>query len=292
MSIGGTIRFISGHPLNRGHRLAAALRFLRWQVLTRMSKEPASFPFVDQIRFIAERGMTGASGNFYCGLHEPNEMGFVLHFLRPGDVFYDVGANVGSYSLLAAAAGAHVHAFEPSPATAAWLRRNIDANGLHETVRVHECALGAAPGRAQLTRGADDTTNHVLGAGEQAAAVDEVRMDTFDACFDAARPGFAKIDVEGFESQVLEGATTALASPNLLGLVLENGLGRRYGPRHAVERLVAAGYGCYRYDAKARQLEPAVPGRRGGNLLFLRDAGLARERVGSARRFQLVNGWI
>lgn len=46
--------------------------------------------------------MTGATGNWYCGLQEYEDMSFVLHALRPGDLFVDVGANIGSYSILAA----------------------------------------------------------------------------------------------------------------------------------------------------------------------------------------------
>jgi len=292
VGLAGTLNYILRHPLNRDGRASALGRFVRWQIATRLSRQPVEFPFVDRVRFLAERNMTGASGNFYCGLHEPDEMAFVLHFLRPGEVFYDVGANIGSYSLLAAAAGASVHAFEPAPATAASLRRNVAANDLQAQVRVHECALGASAGRVQLTHGDDDTTNHVLGANETATRLDEVRMETFDACFEHDRPGFAKIDVEGYESQVLEGAVGALASGKLLGVVIEHGLGRRYGTRNSVERLVNAGFACHRYDAQTRQLEPSVPGRRGGNLIFLRDADAARERVQAARRFQLVNGWI
>ncbi len=94
------------HPLNRNGRFAALGRWLRWQTATRLLPYPIVVPFVNEIRLVAERGMTGATGNYYCGLHEPEDMAFVLHFVRSGDVFYDVGANVGAYSLLAAAAGA------------------------------------------------------------------------------------------------------------------------------------------------------------------------------------------
>jgi hypothetical protein len=138
VGLADTLRFIVGHPLNRDGRTRALGRFLRWQFTTRLSPKPVAFPFVDDMRFLAERGMTGASGNFYCGLHESEDMAFVLHLLRPGDVFYDVGANVGSYTLLAATAGARVHAFEPSPPTAARLRRNVALNALEERVQVHE----------------------------------------------------------------------------------------------------------------------------------------------------------
>jgi FkbM family methyltransferase len=292
MSISHTVAFVWGHPLNRGGKLRALGRLLHWQIATRLSGGAVRFPFVDEMVFMAEPGMTGASGNFYCGLHEPNDMAFVLHFLRPGDVFYDVGANVGSYTLLAAAAGARVHAFEPSPATAAKLRRNIQVNSLEMRIVLHECALGAVTGTVQLSRGTD-TTNHVLADGESKAVSDTVAMETLDDSFEPDCISFLKMDVEGFESEVLKGARGALANPGLRGVLMENnGRDKRYGASSdGVALLAFNGFSSYRYDPSARILDPAPPGR-GGNVLYLRDASEAQARVASGKRFKLSNGWI
>ena len=60
--------------------------------------------------------MTGATGNIYTGLHEFEDMMFLLHLLRPGDIFVDAGANIGSYTVLASAVvGAKSISFEPVP---------------------------------------------------------------------------------------------------------------------------------------------------------------------------------
>jgi FkbM family methyltransferase len=293
MGVADTLGFILRHPLNRGGRARALGRFLRWQFATRLSRGPVAFPFVEGTRFLAERGMTGASGNYYCGLHESEDMAFVLHFLRPGDVFYDVGANIGSYTLLAAAAGAEVQAFEPSPATAARLRRNVELNGIADRVAVHECALGAQDGVVEFSQGAD-TTNHVLADGEDRGAADRVAIRRFDEGFRPDRPGFIKIDVEGFEEQVLAGASGALASTALRGVLVEdNGSDGRYGGSHGAPGvLLDAGFSVFRYDPQRRELAPGRVGQGTANLLFLRDAGEAGERVRGARRFKLVNGWI
>jgi hypothetical protein len=57
------------------------------------------------------------TGNLYAGLHEFSEMGFLLHLLRQNDLFVDVGANLGSYTVLASAVcQARNIAFEPVPA--------------------------------------------------------------------------------------------------------------------------------------------------------------------------------
>jgi FkbM family methyltransferase len=104
-------------------------------------------PFVDATRIFVGAGHTGANGNYYWGLHEFADMAFVLHYLRPDDLFVDVGANVGSYTLLASGAvGARTIAFEPVPQTLARLRANCDANGLGTRVDVRAVCVGASAG--------------------------------------------------------------------------------------------------------------------------------------------------
>ena len=95
------LRFILGHPLNRGRRGAAMVRYLRWQVGARLLPGAALVPFVNETKLLATPGMTGVTGNIYCGLAEFDDMAFVLHMLRADDLFVDVGANVGAYALLA-----------------------------------------------------------------------------------------------------------------------------------------------------------------------------------------------
>ena len=133
--------FVWRHPLNRNGKWAALLRVLRWQLAARLLPGPMGLPFVEDTFLFARRGMTGATGNWYCGLHEVREMAFVLHLLREDDHFLDVGANIGSYTILAGGGvGARVTAVEPIPETFAHLERNVALNGLASQVRT--CRLG------------------------------------------------------------------------------------------------------------------------------------------------------
>src|SRR5206468_2274046 len=92
-------------------------------------------------------GMHGSTMNVYVGLDECRAMAFTLHVLRPGDLFVDVGANVGAYSVLASGAvGSRTIAFEPGPAAFRSLRRNIRVNDLSGLADCRQVALSDHPG--------------------------------------------------------------------------------------------------------------------------------------------------
>ena len=95
MSLFSTLRFIIKHPLNRGQPISAVGRFIAWQIRSRIQRE-IIFNWIDGSKLVVRRAMTGATGNLYCDLHEYEDMSYLLHPLRPGDLFVDVGANIGS----------------------------------------------------------------------------------------------------------------------------------------------------------------------------------------------------
>jgi len=250
-------------------------------------------PYVDDTWLFAARGMTGATGNWYCGLHEVAEMAFVLHLLRPDDHFVDVGANVGSYTILAGGgAKARVTAVEPIPETFASLRRNVALNALDDRVSCHRLGLSAAPGTLRFTSGLD-TVNHVLSEKEDEAflEVPVVRLD--DLIEKAEPPVLIKVDVEGHELAVLRGASKTLAHPGLLAVVMEtNGSGARYGVSDDELRAEMAhhGFAPFGYEPFERCLMNATAPS--GNTVFVRDCAAVETQLRMAPRFRLVNRTI
>jgi FkbM family methyltransferase len=292
MSLLSTLRFIVNHPLNRSGRTAAVGRFLRWHAASRLLPTLTAIPFVEGTHLFARRGMTGATGNWYCGLHEVNDMAFALHLLRPGDHFVDVGANIGSYTILASgAAGAKVTAVEPIPSTFLHLQRNILLNNLADSVNALQCGLSSVESVLRFTTDMD-CMNHVVASGEEAPCID-VPVTTLDKLLDADAPILIKIDVEGHESAVLEGARQTLSSPTLLAVIMEtNGSGLRYGVDDStlVSALAEHGFKPFGYDPFARTLISHAPSE--GNTLFIKDAKVVQQRLQAARRYQLINGSI
>lgn len=139
-------------------------------------------------------------------------IGRMLEAITPHDVCYDVGANIGVITLLLAlhhrGSGVTVHAFEPEPRNAAQLRANLILNELDNVV-VHELALGAATGQAELF--VDEHVGsgaHSLVAGHVAGTptIPIPVVSGAEFARDAqAPPDVLKVDVEGAEMEVLHG---------------------------------------------------------------------------------------
>jgi FkbM family methyltransferase len=290
MALLNTLQFILTHPLNKGQPLSSLGRYASWQLRSRFSKGPFAIPFVDTTSLLVSKGQTGATGNVYAGLHEPGEMAFVLHVLRDGDLFVDVGANVGSYTILAAGgAGAEVVAFEPGLEAYQYLAANVRFNNLGGRVDARSEAVGASPGLTAFTSGRD-TINHVATASETDDSV-QVVMTTLDTALAGRCPAVIKIDVEGYESAVLSGAAATLACSSLLAVSMEtNGSGDRYSASDDAiyESMIAMGFTPCTYDPFKREITRMTGPANDGNTIFVRDIDRVSARVRSARKFNIA----
>jgi len=287
------IRFIWRHPLASRNRPLAFKRFLFWQIGQQLRPRPVTCPFVDDSVLVVEKGMAGATGNIYTGLLEFEDMGFLLHVLRPEDVFADVGANVGVYTILAARnAGARVISFEPIPSTFRRLQRNVQANKVSDRVDLKCFGVGDKAETLRFTE-AMDAVNHVLGENESAGshAVIEVPVRTLDELLDGRQPVVFKIDVEGFEWPALQGAGKLLASQSLRAIIIElNGCGSRYGYNDETihSLLVGHGFSPYTYEPFSRKLKKLDTY---GNLntIYIRDLDWTARRLEEARKYRILN---
>jgi FkbM family methyltransferase len=164
---------------------------------------------------------------------EPETVEWIQRTLKPGDVFYDIGANVGAYSLIAAQwtrRQATVYAFEPGYTTFPDLVENIFVNGCDEAVIPLPVALGAETALmkfqyATLEPGGA-THGGIMGERKDASnirkqALASYRMDDFVGLLRLRPPTHMKIDVDGAELRVLQGAEKTLRSPGLRWILVE-----------------------------------------------------------------------
>jgi FkbM family methyltransferase len=253
------LRYVWTHPANADQRCRGVARAVAFQVRGRLGV-PTMTTVGERARMRADLHSTAASKVVYANPPDWNEMRAWRRILAAGDLFIDVGSNVGSYALWAADAGAIVIAVEPGPQAAARLCANVRLNDLPITVCPY--ALADRPGRARLTGGLD-ATNHLMLASTTDREGVEVEVDTLDNLLGERFAAGVKVDVEGAERLVLEGARRALSERRIGALQIEwNAASRRLlGETRApvAEILAEYDYVIMRPDDRGVLHETAVP---------------------------------
>lgn len=217
-------------------------------------------------------------------------MAFLLHFLRPSDLFIDIGANVGSYTILASSEiNAKTIAIEPVPSMFENLIDNISINKMQEKVKALNIGLGSKYGKLHFTKSLD-TVNHVVTENDSDSDTIEVNVSTLDSILlTEITPILLKIDVEGFETEVLNGAESTLANNDLKAIIIElNGLGRSYGYDEVKvhEKLIEFGFKPFNYFPKLKQLtERESFGTH--NTIYLRDKKFVEDRIETSRQVKI-----
>lgn len=186
----------------------------------RKLQSPILFPWYDGAKLNLHVGNDVSYPTFIGGCIEPNEFAFIDSFLKPGMVFVDIGANEGFFSVFASrrvGAMGKLIAFEPSSREVERLRANLSLNNI-SNVRVETCALANASGTAELRiceyghEGQNTLGNFAYNVQQSGTQV--VQLCSLDEYLDSHpvdRLDFIKMDVEGAEQKVLEGARRTLA---------------------------------------------------------------------------------
>ena len=183
------------------------------------------------------------SGALTFGVYEKPETKFFTAVCKTGMTFLDVGANIGYYSALAIArvGGGKVIALEPDPENFGYLQQTVAANHPTNAVCVQKAA-GSAKGVATLYASTSNRGDNRMYANELADRAVEVEVDTVDSILDELGVGpvdLIKIDVQGFEGQVVNGMRQAVLRSPRLTLLLEFwpfGLEKRRDGPHGVAR--------------------------------------------------------
>jgi FkbM family methyltransferase len=182
------------------------------------------------MRWVAGSAPSGA----WLGRLEAEALADFTAHLDAETVVWDVGANVGLYTLAAAQHAARVVAFEPAPPNLAALMRHLSLNRIRN-VEVVPAAVSNVDGTARLAAGDSPSEFRLADAGEQVPCV---TLDGWRRTRGARLPRILKIDVEGAEGDVLDGgAQTILAARPRIYLAVHDGQHHR-----CAERLRGWGY--------------------------------------------------
>lgn len=285
MKILTPLKFILNHPLTSRRRIFSMLRFLHWQIFSIISKNGIIFKWIGDAKLFVKKGMHGATGNYYAYLHDFEEMSFLLHFLKTSDIFWDIGANIGSYTILASkVAGAKVKAFEPVPVSYKYLCKNIEINQVSGLVELFNIGLSDNDGKLYFTT-CLDTINHVSYQGDKNTV--HVQVDTCDNILikTTAAPSLIKLDVEGYEYPVLKGAQNILRNRQLLAIIIElNGLGKNFGydDIQIHQLLSESDFSPYSYHPLSRTLTALSWPHHKANVIYCRNVEGIKQRLRNA----------
>src|ERR1700723_2973790 len=156
--------------------------------------------------------LSALSRGFIAEEYEPSVWSRVMREVRTGDHVAEVGASMGLYALAFAGrvgAGGHVTAFEPDPESVSALEANVGVKDWRDRVTVVRAAVGQCSGQVRFAS-ARGQESRIETRPEACDHVITVPMVTLDDAFAGQRVDVIKIDVEGFEQQVLQGARTIL----------------------------------------------------------------------------------
>lgn len=236
---------------------------LRWYAQVHVLRHPDVFKSHHGVRLRRYPDSQGARSLAYYGAYPSYDpMKFCERFLREGDAFLDIGANIGLFTCLAAAVvgkTGRVDCFEASSKNFARLKENIMLNDwLH--VNAQHLALGPEEGEISFSADADEI-GHVLAMGVMAVAqTEKVRVAALDEFFAADDPTYVlgKIDIEGYELPCLRGALRHLEKMNPPIWFFEaNGSSSRYGisEHELFTYFRSLGFRLGTYDATAHRLD-------------------------------------
>ena len=204
----------------------------------------------------------------YCEDFELNERTFAWRYLQQGDLFVDIGANIGLYSVIAAkrvGERGQVIAFEPAKLARQRLKENIQLNNF-SNVNIESFALSDREGTSDIHvpyDGYDAWSSMAMpidGSDIRVETIVTTSWDTFARKIGDIVPTMMKIDVEGWECRVLDGASSMLVSGNapLLQVEFTDEAATAAGSSctDLYYSLQGFGYTICRYDKSLNQLIP------------------------------------
>lgn len=273
------MRSTARRPTPVQDKLRAVARFGWRQVHKRVIRKPIIVRW-EGMKLVVAPDSTSAGAAYYFGRQDAGEFAFLERLLRRGDVVADVGANVGVYAMfLSRLVGKEgkVIACEPDPKNLEVLCRNVSINALTQ-VQVEDVAIGATDGRTRFLTGLG-TVSRISGSDDGVS----LPMRSLDSLCGDLSPVFVKVDVEGGEEAVVNGARGLLDKGFPLAWQLEiPAEPKDDDPLYASLRDRGYVFGVYdpREDRLCTGPVSRFAGR--GNVLVLRDCPALHDRLGAA----------
>lgn len=213
------------HPLNKTHKFRTIFRLIWWKTNQLTLRLPAIVQLTPEAKCICYPESSFGSQIIYTQLPEYYEMLFVQKVFNSEDVFVDVGAGLGDYSLIAASkiTKGRIFAFEPDPVAFSYIRENVALNNFWDRIFISAKIVSDKNGYEKFTTNKISELSHISTGKPKKESLLEISSITLDKFFNkkGGRIKIIKIDVEGAELKVLQGAKNLLKKRLIDYLIIE-----------------------------------------------------------------------
>ncbi len=270
------------HPLVK-NSLIGLIKYLYLNSIIRLYPKPIKIKWLNDLRYYITLGDSGIIGNYYFFIDDYEESIFLIHYLTSNDLFVDVGANHGHYTMISSGiCKSKSIAIEPVSETFERLKMNIELNKL-KNVKLFNLGISDAKGQLYISNNLG-SMNRVIDDSKKHNNCELIKVTTLDKLLSEEKKiNLLKIDVEGFEKQVLLGCKEILKNPFLNVIIIELNNSNKhynYNENDTIVILEKSGFYPYKYihpDNKLVLLEKK--NFDSYNTIFIRNIDYVKERI-------------
>lgn len=273
------------HPFNRKRPLFAIRRWFEWKFIRLLRLRNYRKKVWGNRYLYLNYDSLQSMWLMYNWIVDWEEFNFLKNFLKPEDTVFDVGTNMGFYSVWMSRyliLPGQIHCFEPDDLSIKRLTENIKINNLEALAKVNQSAVTDNVGEFFFTTGLDGE-NHLSPINESyLKKVSGITLDYYAKQNRIFEIAFIKIDVEGFELGVLKGAAKLLMQKQILVIQLEINKQLRNANidvRELIDYLTTYGYSLYSYDVNQKSLVPVLYDVHRENYFALADIAKVNSRL-------------
>ena len=273
-------QFIS-HPLVK-NPLIGLIKYIFINLIIRLYHKPIKIRWLNDLRYYLSLGDSGIIGNYYFFIDDYEESIFLIHYLTNKDLFIDVGSNHGHYTMISSGiCNSRSIAIEPVKETYCRLKMNIELNKLRN-VKLYNIGISDAEGELFISNNMGSMNRVVNKIPDDNCEL--IQVTTLDKLLASEQNiSLIKIDVEGYEKQVLSGSKETLKNPNLNVIIIElNDSNQKYdyNENETILILKENGFSPYKYIYPENLLVPLEKKNFDSfNTIFIRNINFVKNRI-------------
>ena len=269
------------HPLVN-NPLLGIIRYSLLNIFLRFKKKPIIWNWVNNIKYYLMIGDSSLIGNCYFFINDYEETTFIINYLDKDETFIDIGSNHGHYTLISSCiVGCKTISVEPVKCTFDRLKMNLNLNKVKNVV-LRRVGISNRNGELMITKNLGEINRVIQNKTDK--FVEIVKVITIDELLSKeTNVSMIKIDVEGYEKQVLSGGKKSLQNNKLNVIQIElNNSNNFYGydEIETISILEDSGFKPYQYDPSSKKLlKLNKKNTNKRNTLFIRDIEGVRNRL-------------